>query len=210
MSSPREFQFALRRAFSSSPPLLLARGTDRMVTHSLSANLFPIEIPIFKLNSSPLDSTRLLSTLRENGQSAGAPSPSSFLPSILPSLPSLPCPLHPSSVLTVSSASSSAPLLPSFQLTFGGNNCFHFIPFVRPFVRSFKVLFPFLSTATDGETDRLTDRPTFPSSSSPLPLRRATKSLHSTSFSSKGFLLEELGKEEEDEGGRGGGGNPRT
>ena len=49
--------------------------------------------------------------------------------------------------------------------------------------------------------ERPTDRPTV-GLSHPLPLPlplRATKSLHSTSFSSKGFLLAELGKEEGDE-----------
>ena len=54
-------------AHSSSSPSLLSKS-------------LPVEIPIFKLNSSPPYST-LHSTLRENGQSAGAP----FLPSFHPS-----------------------------------------------------------------------------------------------------------------------------
>ena len=92
-----------------------------------------------------------------------------------PSLPlsvhlSLPFPPHPSSVLALSSASSSAP--PSLSTDFRGNNCFHFILFVRPFpVRSFKVLFsPFFQLRQmEREGGRATDRPSErPSSDFPI------------------------------------------
>ena len=98
MSSPGEFQFSLRRAFSSSSFhfLHLARGTHPPNGHSPtdspffpSANPFPIEIPIFKLNSSPLslDSNPLHSERKWSIRRSALPSLS-----LLPSLPSLSAP----------------------------------------------------------------------------------------------------------------------
>ena len=193
MSSQREFQFSLRRAFFS--PL----ATGGMVTHPLVVLFLSSSLQISPHRNPNLQIeflSTLHSTLRENGQSAGA----AFFPSFLPSFH--PSSFHPSSVLSGSSPHPTGRLPPSsFQLTFGGNNCFHFIPFVRSFVRSFKVLFPFLSTATDGGADSGQEPLGRPSSSSPSSSPSslwATKSLHSTSFSSKGFLLVESGRGREE------------
>ena len=166
-------------AHSSSSPSLLSKS-------------LPVEIPIFKLNSSPPYST-LHSTLRENGQSAGAP----FLPSFHPSpVLSGSCPRPPTDRPTDR-------FLPSpFNRLSGETTAFTLFPsFVRSLFLSKFFSHFFQLRQMEGRQQTRASTSFFSSPSSLW----ATKSLHSTSFSSKGFPLVESGR-----GRGGGGGNPRT
>ena len=95
-----------------------------------------------------------------------------LLPSFHPSISPFPSLSAPSVLCPHSEFSQQFRSAPPFLSTdFRGNNCFHFILFVRPFLRSFfqSSFLPFLSTATDGKRGRATDRPTErPSSDFPI------------------------------------------
>ena len=138
---------------------------------SLSANLFPIKIPIFKLNSSPLDSTPLWEKMVNQPEH-----PPLFPSPLLCSITPLPFPLAPS-VLCPRAASSVASAPPSLSTDFRGKQLLSLYSlrpflcsFVRPFVLSFILssvlskFFPPLSFNCDRwrPTDRPRAGPTFP------------------------------------------------